>query len=95
MAAAAAKETTVIVEERPQTLQDRVVERTSLATRGTAADEVNVQFRRWTAHGNTAYQKGQYAGFPIPVAEALAARGAVIIDPGYRRGTIADRMVQK
>ncbi len=68
---------------------------TSIATRGTPPGEVSVQFRRYTTHGLTAYQKGQYAGFPLAVAERLESAGAVLIDPGYRREPATSRMVRK
>ena len=43
--------------------------------------EATVQFRRWTAHGKTAYFAGQKAGFSRREALVLVSRGvAVIVD---------------
>lgn len=41
--------------------------------------EVTVMFRRWTAFNNTAYMRGQTAGFSRHEAAALRARGLVDI----------------
>lgn len=71
------------------------IPKTSLANRGSRPDDVTVKFRVWTAHGNTAYQKGQFAGFPIAIAEQLERAGRVIIDPGYQRVPVSERMVRK
>jgi hypothetical protein len=71
------------------------VQQTSLASRGIPPGEVTVQFRRWTAHAQTAYQRGQFAGFPLVIAERLEAAGAVNIDPGYRREPLSNRMIRK
>ena len=78
----------------PPVLPERVVPQTSLAARGTPPGEVTVQFRRWRAYGQTAYQRGQYAGFPAAVALRLEAAGDVILDPAFKRG-VADRIVTK
>ncbi len=86
MAQAETKPATATAKEEPA--------RTSLAERGTRPGEVTVQFRKWHAHGMTAYQKGTFAGFPIRVAEQLEAEGAVTIDPSFRRETV-NRMVRK
>jgi predicted metal-dependent phosphoesterase TrpH len=71
------------------------VAKTSLATRGTPPGEVTVQFRRWTAYGQTAYQRGQFAGFPASVAEQMERAGAVVLDPAYRREPATNRMMRK
>jgi hypothetical protein len=89
---AAAAEATL--ETKPITLEAKPIMQTSLGSRRSSEGEVTVQFRKWTAHGNTAYQKGQYAGFPIAVALGLRDRGAVILDPAFGREP-ANKMVRK
>jgi hypothetical protein len=71
------------------------IAQTSLAARGNPPGQVTVQFRKWHAHGQTAYQKGQFAGFPVAVAEGMERSGVVVVDPGARRGGASDRMVRK
>jgi hypothetical protein len=70
------------------------IPQTSIAARGSKPGEVTVQFRKWTAHGLTAYQRGQFAGLAIGIAEELEKAGRVVIDPAYRR-TTTERMVRK
>jgi len=79
----------------PSAPDGKPVMQTSLAVRGTPPGEVTVRFRRWTAVNVTAYQRGQYAGFPLPVALRLEAQGAVEIDPGVRRRPIDEQMIRK
>jgi hypothetical protein len=56
------------------------VERTSLASRAVHdLDDVTVQFREWTAHGGTAYQKGSFAGFPRKIAQRLILGGRAVL----------------
>jgi hypothetical protein len=57
----------------------RPVEQTSLAARNTAPDEVTVRFTRWTPFNNTAYQRGQFAGFRAAVARRLVVEGAAVV----------------
>jgi hypothetical protein len=74
------------------------IPRTPLAARGMAPGEVTVQFRKWTAHGMTAYQRGQYAGFHISIAEKLIADGRAVLclpPPEGRVNTTTERMVRK
>ena len=64
------------------------IPQTSIATHIQNPDEVTVRFRRWHAHGPTAYQKGQYAGFLSKTAEDMARAGIVDLPPGYRGRTV-------
>jgi hypothetical protein len=82
-----------MAEAAEATLETKPIMQTSLAHRNSGVGEVTVQFKRWTAFGQTAYQKGQFAGFPIAVAQGLRDRGAVIFDPGIREPS--NRMVRK
>jgi hypothetical protein len=71
------------------------IPQTPLAARGMSPGEVTVQFTRWTAYGMTAYQRGQYAGFSLAVAQKLVAeRRAVLCLPPAVNAT-AERMVRK
>lgn len=64
------------------TLHMANVPQTSLGVHVPPPGEVTVQFRRWHAMANTAYQRGQWAGFPPRIAaDLIAAR-------------VADRVVQ-
>ena len=84
-ASALSTATSVVVEE---------VEQTSLAERHTASDEVTVRFAKWHAHGNTAYQKHQFAGFPLTVAQRLVAAGvALVAETPRQRRDAADRFM--
>jgi len=62
--------------------RDQPIPQTSLATREPAPDEVTVRFTRWTAWGQTAYQKHTFAGFPRSEAEKMVAQGCAIIVSG-------------
>ena len=57
------------------------VPQTSLGAHVPFPNEVTVQFRRWYAHANTAYQRGQQAGFPAPVAEEMVRKGVGLVVP--------------
>jgi hypothetical protein len=71
------------------------IPRTPIATRGMGVNEVTVQFRRWTAHGMTAYQRNQYAGFPLHIAQELVRSGAAVICLPPVVNETAARMVRK
>ncbi len=77
------------------TVATKDIPHTSIATRGTNPGEVMVQFQKWHAYGQTAYQRGQFAGFPLAVADKMERAGVVVIDPGYRREPATNRMVRK
>lgn len=51
------------------------VPQSSVVTRFRHPQEVTVRFKRWTQVGQTAYQKGQCAGFLRPAAEAMVRKG--------------------
>ena len=85
---AAAPERVAVVAHTPPVAQ------TSIAVRGMHPDEVTVRFLKWTPVGLTAYQRGQFAGFPSAVALRLEKDRSAIIDPGYVRGVV-DAMVRK
>jgi hypothetical protein len=70
------------------------VERTSLGNRNDSMGEVTLRFNRWHAHGNTAYQKGQFAGFSRPEAQRLIASGvAILAETAEQRRNAADRFM--
>ena len=70
------------------------VERTSLAGRNNAPDEVTLHFTRWHATGMSAYQKGQFAGFKRPEAQRLIAQGvAVLAETSQQQRDAADRFM--
>ena len=72
------------------------VERTSLAQRNNDPNDVTVRFNRWHAHGSSAYQKGQFAGFNRRVAQQLIASGvAVLAETPQMRSQPVDRFVSK
>lgn len=71
-AQAAPDETAVVVAAAP-------IEHTSIAGRNNARDEVTLRFLKWHAHGNTAYQRGQFAGFKLDVAQRLVASGVALL----------------
>ena len=48
-----------------------------------------VRFRRWTAFGNTAYLRGQEAGFSLHDADLLSRRGAADIVHRASRAPVA------
>ena len=58
-----------------QTVPSVAVERTSVAQYAPSADEVTVQFTRFTVTNYTSYMVGQTAGFPSQQARALVASG--------------------
>lgn len=63
---------------QPSTAADeQPVRRTSLAEQRT--DDATVRFNKWTSFQNTAYQKGQFAGFPLPVARRLVSEGLCVM----------------
>ena len=70
-------------------------EQTSIADRRPDdPDEVTVQFTRWCAHLNTAYQKGQFAGFKRAVAQQLVASGAaVLVQTTMQQRSAAERFM--
>ncbi len=52
------------------------IPQTSLASRApTPLNEVTLRFRQWTMVGNTAYQRGQFAGFSRKQADLLIRAG--------------------
>ena len=63
------------------TFRDQPIPQTSLATPSRHPLEVVVRFNRWAQVGVTAYQKGQYAGFLLPEAERMVAKGLCKIVP--------------
>ena len=63
----------------PDMLPAKPVEKTSLAQRNNAPDQVTLCFTRWHSVGNTAYQRGEFAGFRIDVAQRLIAGGVAIL----------------
>ncbi|WP_424139892.1 hypothetical protein [Roseomonas chloroacetimidivorans] len=72
----------------------RDIPRTSVAGYQRHPQEVTLQFRRWHAHGSTAYQRGQQAGFLRPQAEELVRRGIAVIVAGHSEQP-GPAMVQK
>ena len=80
----------------PDMLPSKPVEKTSLAARNNALDEVTLRFVKWHAHGNTAYQRGEFAGFRTDVAQRLIAGGvAILAETPAARAVAADRFVAK
>jgi hypothetical protein len=70
------------------------VERTSLGHRNDSLDDVTLRFTKWHPHGNTAYQKGQFAGFNRVEAQRLIAMGvAILAETGQQRRDAADRLM--
>jgi hypothetical protein len=55
------------------------IPRTSIAEPGSGPNKVTVEFLRWTAFGQSAYQKNQRAGFSEEHAAQLVKRGAARI----------------
>ena len=96
MATTAAEKTATTAPEKVEVVVAHTppVAQTSIAVRGTHPDEVTVQFLRWTAVGLTAYQRGQFAGFPSAVALRLEKDRGVLIDPAFTR-RVAGTMVRK
>lgn len=74
-----------------------VIEQTSLADRHSDPDEVTLEFTRWHAQGNTAYQRGEFAGFKRAVAQRLIAGGVAILasTPLQERAAAERTMVTK
>lgn len=56
-----------------------MVSTTSVAANAMGPHEATVRFNKWVAHGNTAYQKGQHAGFHINEARELERRNLAVI----------------
>ena len=63
-------------------VRDLPVMPTSVSSREPHPDEVTVRFTRWTAWGQTAYQKDQFAGFLRGEAEKMVKQGCAIIVSG-------------
>ena len=55
------------------------IEQTSIAARNNDPNEVTLRFVRWHAHGSTAYQQGEFAGFRRDVAQRLIAGGVAVL----------------
>lgn len=69
------------------------IPQTSLASRApTPENNVTVRFRKWTTHGNTAYQRGQFAGFSERDAAILVRNGAA--DIVERRSVLAGAVLK-
>jgi len=74
-----------MAEQAPTAAQAQL--RTSLATPSKHPDEDTVRFNRFTQIGQTAYQRGQFAGFLRPMTDSLVAKGAAVIaEPAPSRG---------
>ena len=74
-----ADEGVFITQPAPQEKAIAGAERTSIASRHHAADEITVRFTKWHPHGNTAYQRGSFAGFRRDIALRLVAQGIAVV----------------
>ena len=78
-AATAAATAGVLPGAAPDMLPSVPVEQTSIAARNNDPNEVTLRFVRWHAHGSTAYQQGEFAGFRRDVAQRLIAGGVAVL----------------
>ena len=77
----------------PAAMPDVPKMQTSIDTNSQAP--VTVRFRCWTAFGNTAYMRGQEAGFTSWEAEQLVRRGKAVIVHHLDRSPVQQAPVTK